>query len=516
MASRILTFALVFAGAAAPGLARPEAVRDPAEAVRALDAALGRAWAEAGVKPAPLASDAAYLRRVSLDLAGVVPAEERVRRFVASKRKGKRARLVRELLAGRNAANWQARRWANLLLGRSYLLRRRPDGGSTPLVRWLQRRFLAGAPWDRVVRELLTASGAEADNGAVEYFGRWEGKPEELAGNAMRVFQGQQVQCAQCHDHPYHEQWKQRTFWGVAAFFARVRIRRDPDTQALSLKEAERGEVRLPGPPGQPGPVIAPRFVSGESVDPGPGAYRREELARMLTAPGNPNFARATVNRVWGFLFGEAFTSPDDLAKPALPEVLEDLEEDFRASGYDLRRLLEVIVLSRAYQASSSGGARDRPAEVEVFARARVRPLTAEQLWWSLDRVLDVRAALEFQAQGRAPGWAREREVALRRRFFRAFGTTEAGAEAQQSLTQALLLLNGPLTNGFLRADRSPLVAELLGQPPARRVERLFLRALARLPSGGERRALGKVQRPEALQDVGWALLNCGEFVTNH
>lgn len=504
---------------AAPVVAAPDKLAEPSKIVADFDKLFAKVWAEEGVKPAKPAGETELFRRMSLDLTGVIPTEEDVAALLGKKRKkkGRQEQLLEALLHSRNYSNFMATRWANLLVGREYLLQR--GGASAPLVRWLQQQFRANTRWDAVARGLITAEGRVDKNGAAQYLVRWNRKPEEMTGNVMRVFQGQQVQCAQCHDHPYKPEWRQGSFWGVAAFFARVAQRRDDAAMTDILMEREKGEVRLPSPPGKQGRRVEPKFITGESIDPGEGAHRRTELARIIVSKNNPWFVRATVNRVWQFFFGEGFTDPDDMSKPALKPVLSLLEADFRASGYDMRRLARVIVSSRAYRLTSKGNAKTKDDQVDVFARARLRPLTAEQLWWSFEEAVGLGEALEYMARNaQDKNAAKNRRRQMRRRFFSVFGQEEAGPQTEYSLTQAFAMLNGGLTNDLLQPKLNPVVARLLKRDPDALVSGLFLRVLGRPATKGERKALraGPRDKTGHIQDILWALLNSSEFVYTH
>jgi len=500
-------------GAGPTGAAPRESAQDVAAEV---DELLEDAWKDAGVRPSDPVDDARYLRRASLDVQGVVPDEETVRAFLGQKGDDRRIRLVRGMLYGQGYARTMAVRWANLLIGRRAVLD--AGGDESPLATWLGQQLAANRPWDDVVRKLLAAEGTSDQNGAVQYFYRYRGRPEEVVGNAMRVFQGMQVQCAQCHDHPFNDTITQEDFWGSAAFFARVG--QSYDEGITTVFEKENGQVRLPAPPGQPRPVIHPRFITGAAVDPGPGKHRREAFARLVTAPDNPYFAQATVNRVWSFFFGDGFAPPDDigLSFPELPEVLERLTKDFRTSGYDMRRLCEVILSTRAYQLAAHGRERTKWDALPVFARARLRPLTPEQLWASLAQATGLHEWTGGGSEEEAERWRWN----LERRFFRTFAGEDGELSlAQNTIPQALSLINGPLTNRVLRVDHNPVLGDLLDRSPAEQVNALFIRVLGRPAARSELRALrmrgmSSTEQAQFLQDIYWALLNSSEFVYNH
>jgi hypothetical protein len=500
-------------GLALPALAGPRPVE---EVVADLDKQTQAMWKKAQVKPAKEATSAAFFRRLSLDVTGRVPREDVARALISKKRNKAelRGELIDAVLHSEGYARFMATRWANLLVGRTALLRaQRP-----PLVRWLSAQIAGNTRWDVVARGLIEAKGDPQKNGAAAYLLRYRNKPEEMAGNVMRVFQAQQVQCAQCHDHPYKGEWKQKSFWGVAAFFARTRQMRVDDKDVLV--EAPRGEVRIPAPAGQRGALVSPRFITGESIDPGEGDYRREELGRILTGKKNPYFVRATVNRVWSFFLGEGFTDVNDLAKPSHGKLLALLEADFRASAYDLRRLVRVIVSSRAYRLGSIGPEKHKDGQLEVFARARLRPMTLEQLWWS---TLEATGLADRYAEMKDTEQRRNAEQGLKRGFFAVFMNDEDAALEEYTVTQALMLLNGPTTNQALWLQpTNPVFKRILALKGVEaQIDALFLRVLGRQPGKAERRALrrfsgGSGKRVVFLQDLWWALLNSSEFLFNH
>jgi hypothetical protein len=479
---------------AAPAPARPDRPT-PQQVSAEVDALLAAAWTEAGVRPAPAASEAEWLRRLSLDVEGVVPEERTVAAALAQRLD--RAALVKGLVRGQGFARSMSARWSNLLIGRRAVLE--SDGREDALATWLAQQLAGGAPWDGVVRDLLAPPVERG--GPAQYGARYGGRIEEVTGNALRVFQGLPLQCAQCHDHPYHDDWKQTDFWSVAAFLAG-----GPTVDV----------------PGRPGVSVPRRYLGGER--PRDGADGRVELARILCAPANAYFARATVNRVWSFFFGGAFQDPDDLTQaPRLPAVLDRLAVDFRESGHDLRRLCEVILGTRAYGLSSEGPADTKAAQLAVFARARLRPHSPEQLWSSLARAtgLDV---VPTTGGPDAQERARDRREQLRRDFLRAFGQQDEGEPDQYTQTQALALLNGSLTNVVLRAgpEGSPAMTHILGLPGFdEQLSSLYLRVVGRPPTRAERQALrpqglSSEEQAQLLSDVFWALLNSSEFVTNH
>lgn len=299
--------------------------------------------------------------------------------------------------------------------------------------------------------------------------------------------------------------------------------------------DRDNGQIRIPAPPGETGRMVLPRFLTGEVIRPGGGVDRREELARLMTAPTNPYFARAMVNRVWSFFFGRGIISPvDDLETKDYPHpaVLDLLVRDFKQSGHDMRRLCEVILSTRAYQLSSSGpsSASDddlREAQLSLFARAPLRSLSAEQLFYS---VLSATGAEDVRTNDRRARARLERlKLGLLRKFIQTFGDDEGEEVVEEgTIPQALLLLNGPLTNDAIRPRANHPVYERLFRMKSHdeRIETIYLRVLGRMPTADERGALrdllssddarAAAGQAQAYADIYWALLNSSEFTFNH
>jgi hypothetical protein len=555
-----------------PAKPLPKTLTEPGSVAKRIDRLMADTWKAEGLKPAPRAADAEFLRRVSLDLAGVIPSEKETRAFLRSRSKSKRADKIVELLSSQRHARSHGLRWAYLLVGRQYLIRAKGmaaaakardrrkamDGpmqgpmdaeemgiseDAYSVDEWLAARLYENTPWDEVASQLIAAEGRVDQNPAVHYMLRYarDGKAAEMAGSVMRVFQGLQVQCAQCHDHPYTET-TQRDFWGLAAFFGRTNVRRAPPTTEqvkrrgkkakgpFLIAERRMGQTRMPSPAGETGPLVLPKFLEGQVINPSERRSRRAALAALVTAKDNPRFARATVNRVWSFFFGRGIISPvDEINQEDFvhPDVMALLERDFTASGFDLRRLMQVIVSTRAYQLSSEGEAEGREDALALFARAPLRSLSAEQLFYS---VLEASGAADVRVQDRRARRALERrKFQLLQQFVRTFGEDEGEEVVDEgTIPEALMLLNGPLTNDAVRPRPGHPVYQRLFElrDVAQRVRLLYLRVLSRPPTQAE---LVKVQRylahfhrqgpqatARAYADVVWALLNSSEFNLIH
>lgn len=505
------------------------AASSPRDSERALtarvDAHLARAWAEAKVVPAPEADDAEFLRRASLDIAGKVPAAGEARAFLDDPRPDKRARLVERLLRGPAAANHAVNTWRALLL---------PEAGSLAIARilapdfdaWLRRRVAGEAGLDVLVRDLLTApidgqnplvavrSNAPAEPTPLAYYAAKGYRPEDLAAGTARLFLGVRIECAQCHDHPFSS-WKRDEFWGLAAAFSGIETPRQPNAIVAAREDRTKRTLDIPGTKR----TARARFLDG-SEPPAGDESTREALARWITSPGNPYFAKATVNRIWAQLFGVGLVDPvddfGDANPPSHPELLDDLAAWFAASGYDRRALIRALTSTRAYgltSASGPGGA----ADPRLFARGPIRGMSPEQLLDSLAQAVGLPPEPAPVGRGLAP-------TGPRGLFLEKFAVSDdRPIERETSIPQALAFMNGALVADATSLERGETLVAVAEAPflDARgRVETLFLAALARRPRPEESARLvayveGRDSR-KALADVFWALLNSAEFKLNH
>ncbi|MGE3807662.1 MAG: DUF1553 domain-containing protein [Gemmataceae bacterium] len=471
---------------------------EPLPLTARIDELLGAAWRAEKITPAVHSDDAVFARRVYLDLVGRVPTIPEIRSFLDDQSKNKRANLVKSLLASPGHARHWATFWRREWIPQA-------DQPRSPLPDefepWLAQRIRNGDRYDRIVRDVLAAgTGSDAPR---TFLAASTFKPENLAANTTRAFLGINLDCAQCHDHPFAV-WTRDQFWQTAAFFV------PPNDAKFELAIPETNKIvearLLSGR--QPEWPVAPSKDTGRTI-----------LAAWITSQDNPYFARNAVNRVWAKLFGAGLVEPlDDLSNQnpgRHPRLLDELARGFSDGGFDVKELTTAIVLSRAYQQSSQG----RSGEAQLFARAAVRGLSGEQLYDSLR----VAAGLPVERDDLEPRQAHSD----RRRFVEKFHVERPGA-AQRSILQALSLMNGKQTAEWTDVRRAPTlraVAELPFLDTEGQVEALFLAALARKPTTEEVAVLvpyvnkGGADRlgpKHALADIFWALLNSSEFNTNH
>jgi hypothetical protein len=487
-----------------------------------IDKRVGQKVRAEKVTLSPRTDDAEFLRRAYLDLTGKIPTAGKAAAFLDSKDPGKRAKLIDELLESPDYGKHMADVWQALLLPRSsvnrQLLQYYPH-----VEKWLEEEFNRNTPWDKMTRAVLTASGPVNKTGPVAY---WlaNGTPDKATDNVTRMFLGVQLQCAQCHNHPFTD-WKQDEYWGMAAFFAKVRPDGNPRQAArnggtISISESARAAGRRR--PAATGKVLPPKFLGGGRPRVRSNEPVRPLLADWLTSPKNPYFARAMVNRTWGQLFGRGFVNPvDDMHEGnacSHPELLAELTAQFTASGFDLKHLFRAVCNSQTYQRSSKPAGNNAGAAPELFARMAVKPLTPGQLYDSLTLLVGSPAARP--AARRAPqGAAARRQGATPRSAFVNFFGIEDGAdptEYQAGIPQALRLMNAAQFNRT--SLLSPVLRSSRGKAEA--TEKLYLAVLSRRPTSAETARIEAYLRKagserEGFSGVLWALMNSSEFALN-
>jgi hypothetical protein len=483
-----------------------------------IDQAIDRKLAQEKVDASPRCSPEEFLRRAYLDITGKVPTADRATAFLDSKELDRRRRLIDELLADKDYGRHLADIWQGLLLPRNSD-NRRVMQWYPQLTTWLEEQFNARAGWDRIAREVVTATGAVNKKGPVVYF-LANNTPDKMTDSVTRLFLGVQLQCAQCHNHPFTD-WKQDEYWHMAAFFLKVgpdgnarRAARNGGTITIAERTRPNRRRMLP----ESAKILPPKYLQGDKATVKPDEPARPVLADWMTRPDNPFFARAMVNRMWAHFFGRGIVNPvDDMHdghQPSHPELLADLAQQFAANGFDLKYLVLAITLSETYQRSSKPKGNNGDAALEMFARMSVRPLTPGQLYDSL--------TLLVGAPGNGPRGRRPmgRNRAGGREAFVNFFSAEDGAdptEYQAGIPQVLRLMNAPQLNNARILQ--PLLREGKGQGEV--IEKLYLTVLARRPRGEEIDRVtaylnrNKDDRRQALAGVLWALMNSSEFALN-
>ena len=542
-----------------------------AEIITKIDELIQLGWKDNEVKPSPGSSDEEFARRVTLDILGRIPDYQSLMAFLEDESRGKRKQLVNDLLDNdAYIRNWTGI-WGNLLVGQA----NNRGGGRAALDRWLRQAFYSNMPYDQFVRELISAQGTSQENGAVVFLASHLNDGAIPATSiTSKLFLGRQVQCTQCHDHPFND-WKQSQFWGMNAFFKGTRrqgnamngvsLSDDPAPETIDFErrsglmvttmrtffDGSRGDEKE-------FKVTIDPFKNVKQAD--PDTTPRQLLASFMLDPKKPYIAETQVNRLWAHFFGFGFTKPvDDMGphnSPSHPELVAYLAKQFQESGYDNKRLIRWITSSEAYNLTSrsiEGNEYDDPVvgNSPLFTKMYLKQFRAEQLY---DSLLIATAANEVnrnaeQAEAQRATWLRQ--------FVQTFGTDEndESSSFNGTIPQALLLMNGQLMNNALSGGRGSLIEKVLSSadgkltdgetPPLKsararqlaalraakaqgknipaKIETLFLVALARKPSDAEMNAFNEVYRnsnysdqTQGLQDVFWAVLNSNEFIINH
>lgn len=498
-----------------------------------IDQLIEEGWRKAGVKPARAASDEEFLRRAYLDLLGRIPTIQECRAFLQTREKGKREKLVSYLLDHPDFAKNFATQWAVLLIGRGNQ-GRTVDRAS--LTNWLRKQFASDRPWNEVVHELVSATGSNKENGAVNYvLAHLEFDAVPLTSRTTRLFLGQQIQCTQCHDHPSND-WKQGDFWGINAFFKGMKTEDVRKADATGLEVVDHTELR-----DEPTDAFArfdrrnglvgiafPRFLDGRKISQGTDVIRRAELGKLISDPNNEMLGKAFVNRMWAHFLGRGFVNPvDDFGPhnpPSHPELITKLAEAFKNSGYDVKKLCRWIMASHAYNLSSiSGKSKGVEKDETLFTQMQLKPMSPEQLFDSLlTATMAHRAGSSDEGNRRRNAWLQQ--------FIFTFANDEDGESSsfQGTIPQALMMMNGDLMQTAISCKPGSFLGEVMEQarrqgraPETYMVDSIYLAALSRHPSAKElARARHYLETyPDSLQvlqDLFWALLNSNEFVLNH
>jgi hypothetical protein len=497
-----------------------------------IDELAEKKFRELAIEPSPLCDDATFVRRAFLDAIGTLPTVEETQAFIESTDADKRAQLIDRLLGltGDPAldtyndayAAWWSLRWSDLLRNNSADL---GEQGMWAMHNWIRESLRTNKPFDRFVRELITARGSIYTTGPANYY-RVHKDASMLAEATAQLFLGVRIECAKCHHHPF-EKYSQDDYYGLAAFFARTGTKNSEEFGLFGREQQvivrDTGDVKHP----RTNQVVGPKPLDGPPAD--HPLDRRIPLAAWLTSADNVYFSKSVVNRYVGYLLGRGLVEPvDDLrsTNPATnPALLEALAKSFTESGYDLKQLVRTIMVSRVYQLDS------QPTEANAgddkfYSHFHVKRLPAEALIDAIDRVTGVPTKYRNLPLGTR---AIELPDAEYPDYFlntfakpRRVSVCECERAPDPSLAQALHTLNGDVIALKLRDGKSRLMRLVAEKKPADEiVEEIYLAALSRRPTDAERGAsqelLGESNSPaEFYQDLAWALMNSKQFLFVH
>jgi hypothetical protein len=520
--------------------------------VEKIDKALQQGWLEAEVRPSPAEDELKWCRRLYLDVIGRIPSYDELAEFAKDKSAGKKQNLLNRLLNDERYteeyANHWGTVWTNVLIGRNGGMEDRSLTNRAGLQKYLRDSFARNKPYNDMVYELVTATGTtkpgtEDFNGATNFLAMKVNEEQGTQATAAvsRVFLGLQVQCTQCHNHPFNK-WQQQKFWEFNAFFRQTRALRKYAPGTRDADHAELVNQDFAGEGRRPEQaeiyfqlrngvtkVAYPVFLDGTEI--GKSGFvsevnRREELGKLMMS--SSYLDKAIVNRIWSHFLGYGFTKPiDDLgphSPTSFPELFDELAKDFRNSSYDLKQLITWVAMSQPYQLSSritNSNSKDDPSlgETPLFSHFYTRQINAEQLYQSLA------VATKANKEGSLEEQAKRRDDWMRQ-FVIAFGTDE-GDESTSfngSIAQSLMMFNGELIREATSNAPGSWLENLAQQKGAHsdKLQHLFLAGLSRRPRNEELNIANQilVARKQdvggMLQDMWWAILNSNEFIFNH
>jgi hypothetical protein len=508
-----------------------------------IDEQIDKQLARLNLPASPACSDAEFVRRAYLDTIGLAPSADEVRAFLADSAPHKRDALIERLFARPEFADYWAYKWSDVLMLNGTRLR---PMSLKAYYQWIRGHVAANTPWDAMVRDIITATGENVENGATNFYALSQ-SPEDMTENACQAFLGLSIGCAKCHNHPL-EKWTNDQYYAMANLFARVKAKgwggesRNGDGKR-TLYVTQSGDLVQPrtGKPQPPTPLDGQPLSLDDPTD------RRESLARWLTSADNPYFARSISNRVWANFFGVGLVEKVDdmrLSNPASNEALLSATAGYLAGQkFDLRALMKAMLQSNAYQRSSRPLPGNR-SENRFYSRYYPRRMMAEVLHDAIVQVTEVPTKFDWVA---FPGADRQKtdfypvgtramqlyDSAVENYFLQAFGRNqrrivcECERSEEPTLIQVLNISNGDMLNGKLKAAGNR-VEKLLslrrqGMSDGALLDEIYLACLARYPADAERNQLlallppsGADEERQTVEDIFWGLMSSREFLFNH
>ena len=517
--------------------------RQVSSSTKHLDRHINAVLKKESIQPSKVSEDTEFLRRIHLDLTGKIPTPEEVLAFLKDGSSNKRKRKIEQLLISDAHFDYWTELWVNWLIGR----RGDRDSHRVGLTLWVREALTNNIPYNQFVQELITADGELRNNGAVNYILRYRHSPTSLTSHTSRLFLGLPMQCAECHDHKT-EMWTQEDYYGIAAFFTGIKSKREGNIQTMDMA-GNKMKIRnflITDKPEETiwveslGTSVHPRFLDGTEFK-GSLLEKREALAQWMIDKSNPYFSQAIVNRIWKHFMGRAFVEPVDgfgeENQPTNPELLKWLAKDFIIHGYDLQHLIRTILNSETYQRTSQTNESNK-ADQRYYSHAYLKPLSAEQFFYSLLQATDFERLQEVRMKGMKKKGGEERKNMLRqlermkREHLKKFvflldnGEMEEIEAFNGTIPQALMMINGNMVNDSTRHEEyGSFVNYVLGKwrEPMERMKYIYLNVLSRLPTSKEKtyfqryleRSLYR-NKNLAYEDLYWVLLNSVEFSLNH
>jgi hypothetical protein len=482
--------------------------------------------------PSSRSTDTEFIRRAFLDTIGTLPTAEEVRAFLKDTSAGKRDALIDALLERPDFVDYWTYRWSDLLLVSSKRLK-------TPAMwsyyNWVRNSVAANTPWDKIVRQLITAQGHTLENGAGNFYVLHD-DPRLMAETTTQAFLGMSINCAKCHNHPM-EKWTNDEYYQFANLFSRVRAKAGSGEGDAVIFASTSGDLVQPRT-GKPQP---PRPLEGEALPLESPDDRRGALASWLTSPDNPYFARSIVNRVWANFMGAGLVEPVDDLRATNPssneQLLSALAKYLAENRFDLKVLMRAILQSETYQRTSKA-LPENAADTRFYSHYFPQRLMAEVLLDAVSQVSGVPTQFQVDLRNENRGLGDKYPLGMRAiqlpdtkiasYFLKAFGrpdrekTCDCERTSEPSITQVLHIANGDTLNKKLQAKGSR-VEKLLGAKPEKIIEEIYLNALSRYPTDEERKKMVEVlqeakddEKRVVVEDLFWAVLSSKEFLFNH
>ena len=480
--------------------------------------------------------DATFIRRTCVDIAGRLPTADETRHFLAENDPAKRDHWIDSLLEGTDYADYFANKWSALLRNK-----REVAGhvrGTFAFHDWIRDRLQENQPYDQFVRAILTAAGDLNENPPVAWY-RQVTNPNAQLEDTAQLFLGLRLQCAQCHHHPY-EKWSQHDYYSLAAFFSQVgrRTGAQPGEEIIYPRRGNASAVNK-----KTKQSVPPAGLGTTPVKLGADEDPRAALADWLSAPENPFFAKALVNRYWKHFFNRGLVDPEDDMRetnpPTNPELLDALARNFRTNGYDLKHLVRTICRSQVYQLSAVPNAYNA-VDKQYYSRYYPKRMAAEVLLDAVDAVTQSGSRFEGLPAGTRALQLPDNSFNSASYFLAVFGRPEASSSCEcerssdASLAQCLHLLNSKEVQDKL-TDAKGCAARLAAAPAQedrQRITALYetvfsrrpeekeltfaLEYLAKKAASPEGKKDAAAARRAACEDIVWALLNTKEFLFNH
>jgi len=488
-------------------------------------------------------SDQVFVRRVYIDTVGRLPEESEVRQFLTDSRKEKRDLLIDQLLASNDFVDYWSYQFSDVMMINGTLLRPK---AVKAYYDWLHGHLKKNTPWDKMVREIVTATGNSYENGATNFYALHQ-TPEDMTENVCQAFLGLSIGCAKCHNHPL-EKWTNDQYYGMANLFARVKAKgwggetRNGDG-LRTLYVSEVGDIVQPrtGKPQPPAALDQKPLALEDPTD------RRVALANWLTSPENPYFARSIANRIWAKYFGVGLVEAVDDMRVSNPatneELLQACADHLVKQKFDLKELMREILRSNAYQRTSKplpGNANEK----RFYSRYYPKRMMAEVLHDAIVQVSQVPTKFEFIGY---PGADRQKtdfypvgtravqlyDSAVENYFLSSFGRNprnivcECERSNEPSTVQVLHISNGKTINDKL-SDKKSRASQLVklrkqGMSDATLIDQIYLCSVSRFPTTREREQLLKMlpdvgtgDEQAVVEDVFWAIMSTKEFLFNH